>query len=108
MANSRRRGRQRRIAPPATLAERYAFVLAALTGDLLVIVGVDLVVGGDRIEVFRRPLRLEVTDHLLDLVVGDEGAVDALDAAAAHHVEHVALAEELLGALLAEDGARID
>ncbi len=46
--------------------------------------------------------------HLLDLVVGDEWAVDAADAAAAGHVEHVALAEQLLGAHLAEDGAAVD
>ena len=32
----------------------------------------------------------------------------AADAAAAGHVEHVALAEQLLGALLAEDGAAVD
>ena len=47
-------------------------------------------------------------DDLLDLVVGDEGAVEARNAAAARHVEHVALAEQLLGALLAEDGAAVD
>ena len=47
-------------------------------------------------------------DDLLDLVVGDEGAVDALDAAAAGHVEHVAHAEQLLGALLAQNGAAVD
>ena len=47
-------------------------------------------------------------DDLLDLVVGDERAVHALDAAAAGHVEHVAHAEQLLGALLAEDGAAVD
>jgi hypothetical protein len=34
--------------------------------------------------------------------------VDALDAAAAGHVEHVALAQQLLGALLAQDGAAVD
>ena len=37
-------------------------------------------------------------DHRLHLLVGDEGAVDAGDAPAAGHVEHVALAQELLGA----------
>jgi hypothetical protein len=47
-------------------------------------------------------------DDLLDLGVRDEGAVDAGDAAAAGHVEHVALAEQLLGALLAQDGAAVD
>jgi hypothetical protein len=40
-----------------------------------------------------------VVDDLLDLLVADEGAVDAGDAAAAGHVEHVALAQQLLGAL---------
>ena len=47
-------------------------------------------------------------DDLLDLVVGDERPVHARDAPAAGHVEHVALAEQLLGALLAEDGAAVD
>ena len=47
-------------------------------------------------------------DDLLDLGVRDEGAVHAGDAAAAGHIEHVALAEQLLGALLAEDGAAVD
>ena len=45
---------------------------------------------------------------LLDLLVGDERPVHAADAAAAGHVEHVALAEQLLGALLAQDGAAVD
>ena len=53
-------------------------------------------------------LLLEMGDDLLDLVVGDERPVHAGDAAAARHVEHVALAEQLLGALLAEDGAAVD
>ena len=47
-------------------------------------------------------------DDLLDLVVGDERPVDARDAAAARHVEHVALAQQLLGALLAQDRAAVD
>ena len=49
-----------------------------------------------------------MADDLLDLLVGDEGAVHAGDAPAAGHVEHVALAEQLLGAHLAEDGAAVD
>ena len=44
----------------------------------------------------------------LDLGVGDEGAVDAGDPAAGRHVQHVALAEQLLRALLAEDGPAVD
>ena len=47
-------------------------------------------------------------DDLLDFVVRDERTVDALDASAAGHVEHVAHAEQLFGALLAEDGAAVD
>ena len=43
-----------------------------------------------------------------DLVVADERAVDAQDLLAAGHVEHVALAEQLLGALLAKDRAAVD
>src|SRR3546814_11416523 len=42
------------------------------------------------------------------LLVGDEGAVDAGDLLAAGHIEHVALAEELPRALLAEDRAAVD
>ena len=34
--------------------------------------------------------------------------MDALDAPAAGHIEHVAHAEQLFGALLAEDGAAVD
>ena len=60
------------------------------------------------LEIFRLSLRLEMGDDPLDLGVGDERPVDAADAAAAGHVEHVALAEQLLGALLAEDGAAVD
>jgi hypothetical protein len=46
-----------------------------------------------------------VGHDLFDLFVADEGPVDAGDAAAAGHVEHVAHAEKLFGAHLAEDGA---
>ena len=59
-------------------------------------------------QVFGRALFLDMGDDLLDLGVRHEGPVDAGDAAAARHVEHVALAEQLLGALLAEDGAAVD
>ena len=64
--------------------------------------------GGHRFEILRRPLRLEMAHDLLDLFVGHEGAMHAADAAAAGHVEHVALAKELLGALFAQDGAAVD
>ena len=46
--------------------------------------------------------------HGLDLVVRHERPMSPDDAAARGHVEHVALAQELLGALLADDGAAID
>ena len=38
-------------------------------------------------------------------LVADERAVDAQDLLAAGHVQHVAFSQQLLGALLAEDGA---
>jgi len=47
-------------------------------------------------------------DDLSDFVVRHEGPVDARDAFRRPPVEHVALAEQLLGALLAEDGAAVD
>jgi hypothetical protein len=40
-----------------------------------------------------------------DFVIGDERPVDALDPAAAGHEEHVAHAEQLFRALLAQNGA---
>ncbi len=43
-----------------------------------------------------------------DFLVADEGPVDTRDLLAAGHVEHVALTQQLFGALLAEDGAGID
>ena len=49
-----------------------------------------------------------MADDLLDFLVRNKRAVDAADAAAACHVEHVAAAEELLRPLLAEDGAAVD
>jgi hypothetical protein len=49
-----------------------------------------------------------VADDLLDLLVADEGAVDAGDLRAAGHVEHVAHAQKLLGPHLAEDRAAVD
>src|SRR6185437_16078424 len=57
-------------------------------------------VGGNGLEILRHALRLEMADDLFDLLVGDERPVHAADAAAASHVEHVALAEQLLRALL--------
>src|SRR3546814_7976470 len=66
---------------------------------------------------FRRPPKSTRTDtlfptrrssDLFDLAVGDQRPVHALDPPALRHVEHVALAEELLRALFAEDGAAVD
>src|SRR3954464_10995888 len=63
---------------------------------------------GDRLDIFGPALRLPEFGDGANLLVGDERAVDPGDLLAAGHVEHVALAEQLLGALLTEDGARID
>ena len=62
----------------------------------------------DGVEVLGPALSLEVGDHVLDLVVGAERSVDAGDAPAAGHEEHVALAQQLLGAHLAQDRAAVD
>ena len=63
---------------------------------------------GDLVVIGRVCLAAEELDDLLDLVVGDEGAVDAGDATAAGHVQEVAHAEKLFGALLAQDGAAVE
>ena len=47
-------------------------------------------------------------DDFLDFLVGHERPVDAADFAATGHVEHVAHAKELFGALFAQDGAAVD
>src|SRR5204863_8647788 len=50
-----------------------------------------------------------VADDPRDLVLGDEGALDPLQARGADRTEqHVALAEEALGAALVEDHPRVD
>src|SRR3990170_8285996 len=67
-----------------------------------------LLIGGDRVEVVRGALGLEMAHDILDLLVGDERPMHAADAAAAGHVQHVALAEQLLGALPAENRAAVD
>ena len=41
-------------------------------------------------------------------IIGNEGRVEPRDAPAARHIKHVPLAQQLLGALLAEDGAAVD
>src|SRR3546814_16689587 len=63
---------------------------------------------GDRHIIFGRALAAPMVGNGAHLLVGDEGAVDAGDLLAAGHIEHVALAEELLRALLAEDRAAVD
>ena len=47
-------------------------------------------------------------DDLLDFDVRDERTVHARDSPAAGHIEHVALAEQLLRALLAQNRAAVD
>ena len=53
-------------------------------------------------------LALEETHHVFDLMVRNKGAMDAADAPARRHVQHVALAQQLLRPLLAQDGAAVD
>src|SRR5690242_19950449 len=63
---------------------------------------------GNRVEIFRPSLRLEESNDVFDFVVGDERAMYAANSSACHHVEHVALAQQLFGALFAKDGAAVD
>src|SRR4029077_4093932 len=67
-----------------------------------------LVMRRDGFKILRGALRFEMPDDLLDFLVGNERSVYAADAPAARHVEHVALAEQLFGALLAEDRTAVD
>src|SRR3954469_22260320 len=55
---------------------------------------------GDGFEVLRRALRLEMPDDLFGPPRGSKRGLPTADASAARHVEHVALAKELLGTLL--------
>src|SRR5690606_29797357 len=52
---------------------------------------------GDGFEIIGRTLRFQMAHDLLDFGVRAERAVDATDASAARHVEHVALTEKLFG-----------
>src|ERR1700722_6635371 len=68
-----------------------------------------LLVFRDLFDISRRSaVILQEAHDTLDFFVSDERSVDALDTAAAGHVEHVATAEQLLGAAFAEDGAAVD
>src|SRR5205085_3388800 len=63
---------------------------------------------GDRLDIVGRALPAPMLGDGTDLLVADEGSVNADDLLAARHVEHVALAEQLLGALLAKDRSAVD
>src|SRR5665213_2888787 len=90
-----------------TADQRDRLVVERVAGIAAVAAGIDvercLDVLGDLVEIDRLAVALEEGDDVLDLLVADERPVDAGDAAAAGHVEHVAAAEQLLGAALAED-----
>ena len=63
----------------------------------------------DALDVVRCAQGLEVVDDMVDLVVGDIGAMNALRQAASRgQIEHVTLAEKGLCPHLVENGARID
>ena len=63
---------------------------------------------GDRIDVVGLALHPPGFGDALDLLVADERAVDAADRIGVRLVEHVALAQQLLGALFAQDRAAVD
>src|SRR5262245_20808148 len=82
--------------------------LEAAFGPTLAAASLVLGLLGDTVNIFGRALGLEMADDLLDLILGDEGRMEAGNAPAAGHIEHVALTEQLLGTLLAENGAAVD
>src|SRR3569623_300045 len=61
------------------------------------------------VEIIGRAAHFELLDHLVHFLIGHEGTVQAHGhAGAGREIEHVAVAEQMLGALLVEYRARID
>src|SRR5690606_15517368 len=85
-------------------------LLGAVAGGQFVVEPEETVLGflGDRIDVFGLSLAAPVLGDAFDFLVAHEGPVHPAQRARARLVEHVALAEQLLGALLAQDRAAVD
>src|SRR5205814_8216243 len=60
------------------------------------------------IEVFGLALGFQEANHILNLGIRDKWSVYAANASTGHHVEHVALPQTLLSALLSQYGPRVD
>src|SRR5262249_56843844 len=69
---------------------------------------VFILILGDSIKILRGALRFEMTDDFSALLIRAKWSMSAADAAAARHIEHVALAEQLLGPLFSQYGAAVD
>ena len=63
---------------------------------------------GDALDIVRPPGGAQEVGHPLDLGIAHEGPVYPRHATAGAEIEHVALAQQLLGAGVAEDGAAVD
>src|SRR5690606_36134105 len=87
-----------------------AFLWVVAGGELLIEAEEAAFLGllGHRIDVFRGALAAPVLGDAFDFLVADERPVHAAQRAGARLVEHVALAQQLLGALLAQDRAAVD
>ena len=81
---------------------------AAVPALVIAPVAVAVWLVGDQVQIVGLGLRLQVFADVLDFLVVHERAVQAGDAAAARHIEHVALTQQLLAALFAQDGAAVD
>jgi hypothetical protein len=81
--------------------------LLSKTGAVLALLAL-LLLGGDGLEILRAACVFRWATTFSTSASETEGAVHAGDAPAAGHVEHVALAQQLLGALLAQDRAAVD
>ena len=90
------------------VVERVALgIAAALAATTFLVIAGSAV--QDVFNVLRGTGGFQMLDDSMHFIVGNEGAMDAgRIAGARRQVEHVALAEQRLGAHLVEDGARVD
>ena len=75
---------------------------------LIVIGDIQFVIPRNVFKIVRLTLRFEVCDNFFDFAIGNKRAVNAADATATRHEEHIALTEELLGTLFAQNGAAVN
>ena len=63
---------------------------------------------GHRLNLFGLPLAAPMVCHAADFIIGNKWTMDTRQPATARHIQHVALAQQLLGALFAQYGTAIN